>query len=44
MDYDEPLLVSNEKIWPIQWIERPIGGLVAVGSLGQFIQIWLHVK
>jgi hypothetical protein len=32
MDYDEPHLMSNEKM-PIQWTEQPIGALVAAGSL-----------
>jgi len=33
IDCDEPHPVSNEKTQPIQWIERPIGALVAVNSL-----------
>jgi len=28
-----PILVPNEKMHPIQWIERPTGALVAIGSL-----------
>jgi hypothetical protein len=34
MDYDEPHLVLNEKMQPIQWTKRPIGALVAASSLG----------
>jgi hypothetical protein len=33
MDCDEPHLAPNEKMHPIQWIERPTGALVAAGSL-----------
>ncbi len=33
MDCDEPHLALNEKTQPIQWIEQPIGSLVAIGSL-----------
>jgi hypothetical protein len=33
MDYDEPHMAPNEKMHPIQWIERPTGALVAAGSL-----------
>jgi len=33
MDCDEPHLVPNEKMHPIQWTEQPIGALVAAGSL-----------
>jgi len=33
MDCDEPHLALNEKMQPIQWIEQPIGALVALGSL-----------
>jgi hypothetical protein len=32
MDGDEPHLVSNEKLQPIKWTERPTGALVPVGS------------
>jgi hypothetical protein len=39
MDYDEP----HDKTWPIQWTKPPFGALVAVVSLHQFSQIWLHV-
>ncbi len=44
MDCDEPHLALNEKTRPIQWIERPIGALVAASSLCQFSQILLYVK
>jgi hypothetical protein len=33
MDYDEPHLAPIEETQPIEWIEQPIGALVAVGSL-----------
>jgi hypothetical protein len=33
MDCDEPHVTSNEKMQPMQWIEWPIGALVATGSL-----------
>jgi hypothetical protein len=33
MDCDEPRPAPNEKTQPIQWTERPIGALVAAGSL-----------
>jgi hypothetical protein len=33
MDCDEPLLTLKEKTQPIQWIEWPIGALVATSSL-----------
>jgi hypothetical protein len=33
MDYDEPHLVLNEKMQPIQGIERPTSALVAADSL-----------
>jgi len=33
MDYDEPHVMPNEKMQPIQWTKRPIGALVTVGSL-----------
>jgi hypothetical protein len=36
MDYDEPHLMPNEKTQPIQWIERPIGALMATSSLWPF--------
>jgi len=32
MDCDKPHLTLNEKTQPIQWIERPTGALVAIGS------------
>jgi hypothetical protein len=32
MDCDEPCLVPNEKMEPIQWTEWPTGALVVVGS------------
>lgn len=44
MDCDESHLALNEKMRPIQWIERPTCALVAVSSFGQFSQIWLYVK
>jgi hypothetical protein len=30
---DEPHLMSNEKMQPIQWTEQPTGALMAAGSL-----------
>ncbi len=33
MDCHEPHRAPNEKMQGIQWTERPIGALVAVGSL-----------
>jgi hypothetical protein len=33
MDCDEPHLVPNEKMQPIEWTERPIKALVATSSL-----------
>jgi hypothetical protein len=33
MDCDEPHLTLNEKMQPIQWIERPTGASMAIGSL-----------
>jgi hypothetical protein len=33
MDCDEPHLMPNEKMQPIQWTEWPTGALVAAGSL-----------
>jgi hypothetical protein len=33
MDCDEPHLMPNEKMQPIQWIEQPTGALVVAGSL-----------
>ncbi len=33
MDCDEPHLMSNEKMQPIQWTGRPISALVAASSL-----------
>jgi len=33
MDCNEPHLAPNEKTQGIQWTERPIGALVAAGSL-----------
>jgi hypothetical protein len=33
MECDEPHLVPNEKMQPIQWTERPTGALVAAGLL-----------
>ncbi len=33
MDRDEPHLAPNEKMQPIQWVERPTGALVAASSL-----------
>ncbi len=32
-DCDEPHMASNEKMQPIQWIERPTSALVAASSL-----------
>jgi len=32
MDCDEPHLVLNEKMQPIQWTERPTSALVVIGS------------
>jgi hypothetical protein len=32
MDCDEPHVMPNEKLKPIQWIEWPISALVVVGS------------
>jgi len=36
MDCDEPHLMLNGTPQPIQWIERPTGALLAVGSPGPF--------
>jgi hypothetical protein len=33
IDCDEPHPASNEKMQPIQWIERPTSALVVVNSL-----------
>jgi hypothetical protein len=33
IDYDEPHPAPNEKMQPIQWIERPTSALVVVNSL-----------
>jgi hypothetical protein len=33
MQCNEPNLMSNEKMQPIQWTEWPTGALVAAGSL-----------
>jgi hypothetical protein len=33
MDWDEPHLMPNEKMQPIQWTEWPTGALMAAGSL-----------
>jgi hypothetical protein len=32
-DCDEPHLVPNEKMQPIQWTKQPTGAMVDVGSL-----------
>jgi len=33
MDCEEPHLAPNEKMYPIQWTERPTSALEAAGSL-----------
>jgi len=40
MDFDEPHLMPNEKTQPIQWNERLIVALLAVGSLWPIIPIF----
>jgi hypothetical protein len=42
MDYDEPHLTPNEKMQSIQWTKRPIGALVAAGSLWPFASTYVQ--
>ncbi len=44
MDYDEPHLMPNEKMQPIQWTEWSTGALVVVGSLQPYVVTRIHVS